>query len=324
MSGEPITVRMGNGVELHAEECFHFDAGEIGTSDVYAISHAHSDHLPQSVQGSKVVCSDTTLRCALGRTRKFLEKRTHPSLELLDAGHMAGSSMFLYRGEKTVLYTGDIYTRSRLNQEGAKPVKTDILIIESTYGKPRYVFPPAEEMVRVIKDWVEDTLSQNLPVALFAYPLGKSQDLIHMFDDLEPYVHQSVLNATRMVEGDDHLYHYRPYPDGDIREPFVMICPTQSCGSNLINSWKRKGMRTAGVSGWAIESSYKYRLGVDEAFIFSDHADFQDLMRFVKDCDPSLVLTHHGFAEELATEIRRKLGIDARPLVQDQRSILEF
>ncbi len=324
MSGSLPTVRMGNGVEIHAEECFHFDAGEIGASGVHAISHAHSDHLPQRTIGSRVVCSDITLRCALGRTRKFLEKDSHPSLELLNAGHMDGSNMFLYRGEKTVLYTGDIYTRGRLGDEGAKPVKTDILIIESTYGKPRYIFPSADDMAGIIRDWVEDNLSQHHPVALFAYPLGKSQDLLRILDGLEPYVHASVLNATQMVEHEGCSFRYRPYSKEDAREPFVMICPPQSSGSNLIRYWQGKGMRTAGISGWAIESSYKYRMGVDEAFVYSDHADFEDLMQFVKGCDPSLVLTHHGFADELALEIRKRFNIDARSLTQNQRSLLEF
>ena len=60
--------------------------------------------------------------------------------ELLNAGHIAGSNMFLVRGEKAVLYTGDMSTRDRFGMEGARPIKTDVLIIESTYGDPSYRF----------------------------------------------------------------------------------------------------------------------------------------------------------------------------------------
>ncbi len=324
MSGAFSAIRMGNGVELSGEVEYRFDAEVIDDSAVYCISHAHSDHLPKKMLKSEVVCSDITLKCASGRLHRPLVKTSHPSLRSLNAGHMAGSNMFLVEGEKKVLYTGDINIRDRLGIEGAKPVKVDILIIESTYGKPRYVFPPSDEMVGVIHDWVEDALAQEVPVGLFAYPLGKSQDLIHMVGDLVPYIHDSVLSATRMIECEEIPFSYRPYAKEAVKEPFVMICPTQSVRSNLIRYWRRKGMKTAAVSGWALESSYRYRMGVDEAFPYSDHADFNDLLKFVEGCDPSLVLTHHGFADELALQIRKRLGINARPLYEDQRSLLEF
>lgn len=75
---------------------------------------------------------------------------------------------------------------------------------------------------------------------------------------------------------------------------------------------------------WAIDSSFKCRMRVDEAFPLSDHADFEELMAFVKACDPSVVFTHHGFSVELASEIQRSLDIDAHPLIKNQKSLLEF
>ncbi len=83
-------------------------------------------------------------------------------------------------------------------------------------------------------------------------------------------------------------------------------------------------MRTAAVSGWAMDSGYRYQMRVDEAFPFSDHADFEELLAFTKACEPSLVLTHHGFDESLAQEIKGRLGIEARPLKKGQRSLAEF
>ena len=87
---------------------------------------------------------------------------------------------------------------------------------------------------------------------------------------------------------------------------------------------RKRNTKRLAVSGWAIDSGYKARLGVDEAFPFSDHADFNDLMSFVKACEPEMVITHHGFADSLAYEIKARLGIEARPLLKGQRSLLEF
>jgi len=65
---------------------------------------------------------------------------------------------------------------------------------------------------------------------------------------------------------------------------------------------------------------------VDEAFPFSDHADFEELIAFVKACDPEVVYTHHGSADTLAEEIKRRLGIEARSLLPPpkQRRLGDF
>mgnify|MGYP006943414731 CR=1 FL=1 len=44
----------------------------------------------------------------------------------------------------------------------------------------------------------------------------------------------------------------------------------------------RAAVRTAAVTGWAIDSSALYRMRCDAAFPLSDHADFNDLLQFVE------------------------------------------
>lgn len=324
MGRDALEIKLRNGVEFLGVPHCHFDPAIVGDSGIYCISHAHEDHLPRSVQGRKVVCSETTLRCASHRLGHNLESDRSSIVEMKNAGHVAGSTMFLVNGGRRVLYTGDFCPRDRLGITGARPSRADVLVIEATYGMPQYVFPPTDGMIGVIRDWVEDNISQGMSVALLAYPLGKSQELIGMLSDLTPYLHGSVLSMTQLVEGPELLSKCLPYSKESVKEPFLMICPPSVRNSNLIRYWKKKGMRIAMVSGWSIESSFKYRMGVDEAFPISDHADFEELMAFVKACNPSLVFTHHGFSVEMASEIRRLLGIEAHPLIRNQKSLLEF
>ncbi len=75
------------------------------------------------------------------------------------------------------------------------------------------------------------------------------------------------------------------------------------------------------LSGWAIDPSAKYCLGVDEVFPLSDHADYPDLVRFVEEVAPKRVLTVHGYTAEFARDLRR-LGFEARSLERDDQ--LEF
>ena len=71
MPGRALTIRLGNGVEVLGSEEYHFDADVIEACGTFCISHAHSDHLPKRVAaGSKVVASETTLRCLNDRSKK--------------------------------------------------------------------------------------------------------------------------------------------------------------------------------------------------------------------------------------------------------------
>jgi Cft2 family RNA processing exonuclease len=106
--------------------------------------------------------------------------------------------------------------------------------------------------------------------------------------------------------------------------PFLMICPMDGRASDFRAYWHKRGMRFAVVTGWVMDGWWKRSYGVDEGFPLSDHADFPELIEFVRGCAPSRVYTTHGFAEELAVSIQDKLGIEAIQLKRKQRSLAEF
>ncbi len=125
--------------------------------------------MPSSFAGGPIHCSDITLRCMRGRVKSkksktFLENvelGSDPLVKASGAGHILGSNMFMLDAGQKVLYTGDFCPQDRLDIEGARPQKCDILIVEATYGNPRYKFPDRREMIKVIHDWVEDVLHQD-------------------------------------------------------------------------------------------------------------------------------------------------------------------
>jgi putative mRNA 3-end processing factor len=323
MDGEGPVVRHANGIEVESEGLtFYFDPRKLVPGGVNCVSHAHSDHLPSVTKKGekKAVCTEITMRCAHVR-KKPIEMVDHPSVRLLDAGHIHGSSMFKLDGPKTVLYTGDFCTRDRPCMAGARPTPADVIVVEATYGHPKYRFPPTDRMIHIIRDWVTDCLRQKYSVALFAYPLGKSQSLIHILEDFEPYLHPSVRENTEPICSCGLEMRYRDY-GRMAEEPCVMICPTGSRYEVQVEQMRKRRLRTAAVSGWALNASYRRMMGVDEAFALSDHADYHDIMSFVRACSPQFVYTIHGggdgedkdFDEVLATSIKKELGIEARPL----------
>jgi putative mRNA 3-end processing factor len=62
-----------------------------------------------------------------------------------------------------------------------------------------------------------------------------------------------------------------------------------------------------------VEPGAAHRYGADRAFPLSDHADFAGLVNYARATGAQEVLTHHGFAVELAHALRAR-GIEARPV----------
>lgn len=172
-------VRLKRGIELTLDsgDCVVFD----GTSpcDVRVLSHAHSDHLVRS-SDAPVVCSPLTADLAAARNGggELASTNDHPDIDLLSAGHIAGSRAALMTDPDTgdrVLYTGDCRTRSRLGLDGFEPPSADVLVVETIYGRPQYRFPPDNAVLAQIRDWLADTMDSV--VLLFGYSLGRAQTL---------------------------------------------------------------------------------------------------------------------------------------------------
>ncbi len=86
---------------------------------------------------------------------------------LLPAGHVLGSAQIFFESDKgTLLYTGDFKLRRGLSSESAAAVHAQTLIMETTYGLPRYKFPPPSEHViaQVVKFCAEAIEDGETPV----------------------------------------------------------------------------------------------------------------------------------------------------------------
>ena len=195
-------------------------------------------------------------------------------------------------------------------QQGARPARTDVLVIESTYGKPRYVFPPSDIITGLIRDEVEDNFSQGRSVSLYSYPLGKSQDMLRILQEFGPYTDEAVFNATSLVRCDGDPLECQLWKDDEPGDPFLVICSPWLKRTPQEEVLRRKSVKRLAVSGWALDSGYRERMGVHEAFPFSDHADFNTSClsrRRRRWCSPTQV------RRSLAVEIQARLEIDARP-----------
>lgn len=243
-------------------------------------------------------------------------------LVLLPAGHIFGSAqLFLTHENETLLYTGDFKLRRGKSAEAAEWRHADTLIMETTFGLPRYQFPPTEQVIEQIVAFAREALDDGAVPVLLGYSLGKAQEILCSLDGagLIPMLHGSVFQMTRIYEqlGQSFCKYVR-YNKHDVAGK-VLVCPPSAGHSPMIENISRK--RIAMISGWAVESGAIYRYQVDAAFPLSDHADYNDLIRYVDLVRPDRVLTLHGFAAEFARDLRER-GIEAWALSEENQ--MEF
>jgi putative mRNA 3-end processing factor len=318
-------IQLGNGIQLDLDGCiFRFDPRRVMPDEVAMISHAHTDHLPTSFKQAAAVCTPVTRDFVKARRKKDIQISSDDRVRLLEAGHIAGSCMFLVNAGSKVLYTGDFCTREKESTRAAKPHKCDVLITEATYGKPRYVFPDHAEVMSTARDWLEDIMRKGGNAILYAYPLGKSQELAATLRDLPVVLHPTIAANNRILAGHGYSLPDVEFDAQHTKPPFVYI--TSGMGKDLarVQSLRKHGARTAAFSGWALDGHFTYASGIDAAFPVSDHCGFDELMEFAKRCDPDYVFTTHGFAKEFAHEVRRTLGIQAQPLIARQHTLDHF
>ena len=294
------------------------------------VSHAHYDHLAAH---GEILASPPTARLLRARTPKGTKIREIPFgktfslgggaiLRLTPAGHILGSAMAWVektRPDRTsLLYTGDFKLREGGSSEACRPLPADVLVMETTYGLPRYRFPPAAQVMRDILAFCRGAVEDGEVPVLLGYSLGKSQELLAGLEKagLPILLHPSVHRMTEI---------YRElgvkFPETQIwkkagRKPekAVVIFPPQAAHSAQLRGIARR--RVAAVTGWALAPGANYRLGCDVAFPLSDHADHGELKEMVKKVSPREIRTLHGFAAEFAAELREE-GWKAWPLAGD-------
>ena len=310
-----IDVRFERGVYLSQQDLWldPWDAKHFAF-----VSHAHIDHIAPH---DEVIVSERTARLMQSRLpggRKehvlpFGERRTVGGLDLilLPAGHIFGSAQcFLFVGDETLLYTGDFKLRPGKSAEQAEWRQADTLIMETTFGLPRYRFPPTEWVIEQVVDFCRETIDDGQVPVLLGYSLGKAQEILCSIEGagLTPMLHRSVYRMTRIYEEFGQSFcKYVRYNPNDVAGK-VLICPPSANGSPMLETIPRK--RVAMISGWAVDPNALYRFQVDTAFPLSDHADYTDLIRYVELVQPRRVFTLHGFAAEFARDLRER-GVEA-------------
>ena len=330
-----MSVRRSGGVVVeYAGGGVVFDPTSNSVGYPALVSHAHADHaaafrypdlVKYSTKPTHRMLETLGWRkmgewrpVSVGGNVRFgdIEVRVH------NAGHILGSVQFeAATPEGTVLYTGDFGLGDSYTMEGAEPVGCDILIIETTFGAPMFIFPRRSEVGLQMVRWaVHEAIPGGRVPAFRTDSIGNAQEIISIFNRMTKLPVVTAKSATRASDVYREHGYRLDYVDAESEEGrelldsgrCVLIAPK---GSKL----KRGNLDLALASGWAV---IMRRRG--NSFPLSDHVDFRGLLSFIRRCHPKRVLTFHGGAltKDFAGYVKRRLGIDARPLTGREETLM--
>lgn len=305
----------------------HYEGGRVRI-----VTHAHSDHLEglsRSVRFySYIAGTPLTLDFveALGY-RIPPSKRLPVSygvrvsfdgaiVRLVRARHIPGAaSVVVETGEGVVGYTGDF------KLPGTEVIRdADVLVMDATYGLPEHVRPWQEEIDYLLADLVLEQLRFGRPVTIYAYN-GKIEEVMLLLREHgvdAPYLvtarHARVLRVLErhgLKVGDVVVEGSAEGVDVERSGWYVRFRHFRSW-------WAGNGGRAEVhvlLTGWEFREPFRWVGDRRVVVSFSDHADFRQLVEYVREARPRRVIVdaYRGgqAAYVFAAYLRRKLDIPA-------------
>jgi len=239
------------------------------------------------------------------------------TVTLLPAGHMLGSAQVLFEDGARLLYTGDL--KLRCGHPLDLP-KADVLIIESTYGRPHFNFPDRSSVIEELAMWCHRSLANQVTPVLLCHAIGKAQEVMLALAEYRlkfALEHRCVPAARAYESAGEVLPDWIELKPGEDYSNRVVVAPP--AGKDEVRKLHRYSC--ALVSGWAQDRTFRRIFGADLAFALSDHCDFPELLEVVDRVQPEQVYTVHGFTEDLARHLRKR-GVRAWALSQTEQLTL--
>lgn len=268
------------------------------------ISHAHSDHLkkhktifatpPTLDLSANLISGFYGVPIKYGESYSFDGAKLRPE----PAGHILGSSQFIidYKGYR-IVYTGDFKLAANETSEPAQIHRCDVLFIDTTFGMKRFNFPDYKYAKQRLTEFVDAAIHADTIPIIFGYDTGKAQEIMKILGDagfntyVTPHAYANAEIHHRYKVKIKNYYHLsESYPENGA----VIIPPTFKQYYDLFPKYRK---RTCFVSGWALYPGYIRMEYVDETIPLSDHASYNDLIKYVELANPKKIYCLFGFNE---------------------------
>ncbi|MCX8158136.1 MAG: MBL fold metallo-hydrolase [Candidatus Diapherotrites archaeon] len=317
-----------DGIKLEAKREIFIDSLKVKNKEII-VTHAHSDHARVKNNNNYYLTEQTAYFVSNSIRDNFnlvgLDKKLcfgDVSLSFYNSGHIPGAIQVMVENSNSIAITSDFKLQESLITKPADILSSDILVIESTYGLPNYEFKDREEIYNDMAKWAKDMLADNNFVILGGYSIGKAQELTKFCNEYlscAPLVYKTIFEKNRLIEKVGFSLGDYILLDNNFSDSNVAILPINLIDNSLVEALShqiKKKISVALATGQPVKRYKRFEL--------SDHADFKQLLHYVKESSPKLVFTYHGHSEILAKYIRKKLSINAFPLTKKQKVLANF
>jgi putative mRNA 3-end processing factor len=248
----------------------------------------------------------------VGRRLKFGEVE----VEAHDAGHILGSVQYeIITAEGNVVYASHINFTDTLVSRAAEVAPCDTLVIEATFPAPTLTLPPREQVIAEMVKWTLECIREKRIPAFAVEPLGNAQELTKIFNvctELPVIVHPQIARINKTYENNGVGLRYIDASTTDAQalighDECVVLVPRRFDASRYGD------FRIAYVTGWP---SLAQR-SVGQVFALSDQADLDQILHFVQETHPRVVLTFRGGSKLLAELVAKKYGMVGQELASE-------
>ncbi len=255
------------------------------------------------------------------------------------AGHIPGSSMWKFENNMDLLVTGDLYTGDTYLLNGAKPVKAENLIIESTYAGKMH--EDRQQVVNRFRERVREVVDNGGKVILPAFAMGRSQELLMILATMDLKVASDGMGNTitniyldtpggflrsrselKRAVGKARQIRNNRMRGAALEENDVIVTTSGMMDGGPVLRYVQEladdpksaifltGYQVEGTNGRSlIETGILNIAGAPvkpsmqlEFFDMSAHAGHDDLVSFIKQVDPQRVILCHGEQREKLIE----------------------
>ena len=291
------------------------------------VTHGHSDHA-RSGHGAVLATADTLAIMAVRYGEAFAGSTQHAALgepiqvgpvrfTFRPAGHVLGSAQIAVEsGGLRIVVSGDYKRAPDPTCLPFEPIPCDVFITEATFGLPVFRHPDTRAEVDKLLQSVR--LFPERAHIVGAYALGKAQRLMSLIreagEDRPIHVHGAMEKLTAFYQSRGvalgEIVKVQAQERGKLAGAIV-ICPP----GQIQDLWSRRfpDPVTAFASGWMRVRARARQRGVDLPLVVSDHADWDDLCRTIRETGAGEVWVTHGQEDALVHWCQTQ-GIGARPL----------
>lgn len=299
------------------------------------VTHGHGDHA-RSGHGATLATRETI---EIMKVRFGEELGTTQSLDygetvrigdvdvrLVPAGHILGSAQIVldWQGSRIVV-SGDFKRRRDPTCPAFEPVPCDVFITEATFALPVFRHPPDNHEIGRLLQSLQTFPERCHLVGVYA--LGKCQRVIRLLREAG-YTQRIWLHGALLALCD--LYTREGIDFGDIapvgemgrnpkddlfgRDTFkgaIVLCPPGA----LADRWSRRfpDPLPVAASGWMRVRARARQRGAELPLVISDHADWDELSRTIRDVQAPKLWVTHGREDALVHQAR-SMGVEAEAL----------